>query len=533
MTSTSITAPAPLGAVERRLEKIHMQPVTAVAIVAALIVLVGDSQSLALIPLVGAMTAEYHLTAAQSPLVLSILSIVGAGAVPVLTRVAERISLRGFLIIGLAIATVGNLLCAVAPGFTLLLIGRLVLGLSAAAPISIALMREKSRDVHGTNRGMGLITAAIGLGVAISFLMGGTVLQLNGSVSVVFWIMALLAAISLVGAWILVPDFKLKAKQHIDYAGAVLLIIGLTAIAVGISYGADWGWVSAETLGVLIGGVVVMALWVWVELTVKEPLIDLRITFKQTTVPAYVSAGLYSALAIMSNLAVTTFAQIPAEALKPFGPLAYGLTDWGHSVLESAMFLMPTAFFVLFGGFIMGPIMTRLGLKQTMISGGLLTIIGFAFLAIWHSTWWENMLGMAIWGFAFALGYSAANAAYLHAAKDKEASLFSAAGTMVFASIGSFGAVVFSAVLAGNLLIHQLPAATAAAALKASPALATLPSAGAFTWAWIVCAIGGGILLVLAFVHKNSEYQGGLTEELLLTSSEVTGAPEKNAVIDD
>jgi predicted MFS family arabinose efflux permease len=139
---TTTTSVAQLTGVDRRLAALHIKPVNAVAIVAAMIVFVGDAQALALIPLANTMAKEYGLTPSETSLVLAILGLVGAGFLPVLTRLAERISLRTFLLFGVALVAVGNAICALAPGFTMLLIGRGIIGFSAAMPIALALVRE-------------------------------------------------------------------------------------------------------------------------------------------------------------------------------------------------------------------------------------------------------------------------------------------------------------------------------------------------------------------------------------------------------
>ena len=115
----------------------------------------------------------------------------------------------------------------------------------------------------------------------------------------------------------------------------------------------------------------VTIIWVGVELNVKEPMIDLRRTFRRYTVPAYILGGLFAAVAIISNLAVTSygefnpkpFAGIPALA----EPLGYG---WGLIVLETSLFLMPTAFFIFLGGFTVGRLITKIGVKTTFIIAG-------------------------------------------------------------------------------------------------------------------------------------------------------------------
>ncbi|WP_243062216.1 MFS transporter [Humibacter sp. RRB41] len=476
------------------------------AVVAALIVLVGDSQALALIPLLGVMSEEFHLTASQATVVLAILGIVGAGALPVLTRLAERVSLRRFLLLGVAMTTLGNVLCALAPGFTLLLIGRIVLGLSAAIPISLALVREKSTDAHGTNRGLGLVTAAVGVGVAFSFLLGGTVLQLQGSVHTVFWVMAVLAALTFVVGWILVPDYRVQSRTRIDYLGAALLIVGLTLIAVAISYASEWG--SGAVLALVIG-FVAMGGWVWWELSVSSPMIDLRRTFRRSAVPAYFAAGLFAAVAIISNLAVTSYAEFTPVPGVP--ELDYG---YGYIVLMASLFLMPTAFFILFGGFFVGRVITRIGIKTSFFIAGALTVVGFTFMALGHSEIWQNAVGMGIWGIAYALGSTTANAAFLHAAKDSEASLFSAAATTVTGTIGSLAAPVFTAVLYATAVV-----------VPVNGAKVSVPTAQSYTNLWWVLAAAGVVMLLMAVLHKTVQYQGGTEPQTVIAPDATTGAP--------
>lgn len=502
--------------IELRLAKLHIRPVTAVAVVAALIVLVGDSQALALIPLLGEMATEYRLSPAEATIALAILGIVGAGALPVITRLAERVSLRFFLLLGVALTVVGNLLCAIAPGFTLLLIGRGVLGLCAAAPISLALVREKATDAKSTNRGLALVTGAVGISVAISFLLGGTVLELHGSVHTVFWIMAALAALTLVAAWILVPDYRAESHERVDFVGAALLIVGLTLVAIAISYLGEWG--SAAIL-VLLVGLVVIATWVVVELRVKTPMIDIRRTFRRSTVPVFFLAGLFAAVAIISNLAVTSYAEFAPVPGVP--QLDYG---YGYIVLMASLFLMPTAFFIFVGGFVVGHIITRIGIKTSLFIAAGLTLVGFTFMALGHSEIWQNAVGMGLWGIAYALGFTTANAAFLHAARDKEASLFSAAASTVTGTVGSLAAPIFTAVLYASAILVPVNGVKTA-----------VPTAASYSNLWWLLAIFGGIMLILTALHKTVKFQGGASseEEIVVASDSVSGTPTVEVLPDD
>ncbi|MCL2516215.1 MAG: MFS transporter [Microbacteriaceae bacterium] len=508
MDSLTVDAGAAPSAVERRLAAMHMRPTTAIAVITAMLVLVADSQALALVPLLNTMTEQYKLTAPQATIVLAIPALVAAGGVPVLTRVAERIGMRLFLLIGVIFTVVGNMLCAMAPGYGLLLTGRALLGFSAAVPIGIALLRESSKSEKQTNNGLAVITAAVGVSVAISFLLGGVILKLNGTVHTVFWVMAVLGAVAFVMAWVMAPDYQTKVKDPADVVGAILLVIALTAVAVYLSYGSTWHWTSGKGLTVLIVGLVVFAGWVWWELASKHPLIDIRKTFSRATVPAYFYVGLWGTIAVISNLAVTNYAEFnakmpiplpagsPAKSA-PLDALVKGVDyGFGDIVLTASLFLMPTAFFILLGGGVVGRIITKLGTKNSMFVASGLGILAFAFLAIDHTQQWENYVGMGIWGMSYALGFAAGSAAYVHAAKEGEGSLFAAAATVVTGTVGSLAAPVFTAVLYASAV---------------TLGTTQIPTVASYNNVWWVCALGAVIGLALVLMHKKREYQGDTT----------------------
>ncbi|NNC12068.1 MFS transporter [Planctomonas sp. JC2975] len=501
MTTTTLAS----AGVDRRLASLRIKPVNAVAIVAAMIVFVGDAQALALIPLTSTMEKEYGLSPSQASLVLAILGLVGAGFLPVLTRLAERISLRLFLLIGVALVAVGNAICALAPGFTLLLIGRGIIGFSAAMPIALALVREKADTEHSTNRALAVVTAAVGISVVFSFLLGGFILQIGGHVSTVFWVMAAVGLLTFLVGLVIVPDYRTTTRQRVDLLGAITLVVGLTLIAIGIGFAESWGGTG---LLVLIGGFVVMILWVVVELNVKDPMIDLRRTFRRYTVPAFILGGLFGMVAVISNLAVTMygefnpepFSKVPALA----GPLGYG---WGLIVLQTSLFLMPTAFFILIGGFTVGRIITKIGVKTTFAIASICTIVAFTLMALLHDQVWANAVGMGIWGIAYALGSTAANAAVLHAAKNTEGAHFSAASSTIVATIGSLAAPIFTAILYAFAITVPIPDG------KGGTIPTQIPTVTSYENTYWTLVIFGVLMLVFTVLHKTQKFRNKTVEE--------------------
>lgn len=468
--------------VERRLERVPLSTDTVIALFGCLVVFVGDTQSLSLIPLLSQVEKQYAMTPTQASWTLSALTIAGAASVPTLTRLGDRFGMRRLVLLGLTMGVLGNLLSAVAPGMAVLVIGRAVLGISAALPLTYALLRERSPAAHGTNRGVGIITAAVGFGVALSFLLSGLVIQSHGSVRTVFWVMTGLALIALIAGWVILPDTATRRREDIDYLGSAGVAAGLICIVLAVSEANSWGWSSAGIIGLFAAGIVIFAAWVAVELRSDHPMINVRLTFRRTTTPAFIVCGLCSFLAIYSNLGAATYLETPRL-------VGYGL---GASVLTTGFYLCPIAVSVMIGGSIAAAVIRRLGTKWTMALGGVIIAADFFWFAAAHSAGWEYIVANCFWGLGYSLAFSAGNSAYLLAARDGEAAMFSSANTVITTGVAGLGASIFATVLTSKF-IPRTP----------------IPSPDVYTRIWLIAAGAGVAIVILALASASSTFKGG------------------------
>ena len=481
-----------ISAVDRRLASTRLEIETAIAVLGGMILLVVDAWGLSLIPLVSNLEKTYSLSPSQASWTLSVAGLVAAGCVPTVARLGDRLGMRRLVLASMTLGVVANVICAVAPGFGLLLFGRAILGVSAAIPLVYAILRARGTSAARVTRGVAILSAAAGVGVAVSYLLSGLTIQANGSVRTVFWVIAALAAVSLLLAWFYLPDSHIRSTEPIDWVGAVGVSIGLVGIVLAITEGNTWGWTTSGTLGSLIGGIVVLGLWAIYETRKSSPLINIRRIINRTAVPCFLVIGLLGTLVIYGNLAQATYLELPTIT-------GYGL---GLTVLQSALVLCTISVALMIGGLASHPVITRLGPRPVMVVSSVVITANFLFLALSHSGIWQFVVWDFIWGFAFGFIYTAANAAFLHDATPAEAAMYSSANTVIASAVGGIGPAIFTAVLTSRFIPHT-----------------PIPDPVVFKNMWIYATVGSAVMIAISLLVRRPQFVA--TEP----AAEVAGVP--------
>jgi MFS family permease len=479
MTNVTTIPPTATGA-ERRLQATGMTLETAVGIVGCLIILVADSQSLSLVPLVPLLEKQYSLSATQASWALSSLVLVGAAWAPTLTRLGDKLGMRRLVLAGLAMSVLGNLLSAVSVNFPMFVASRAILGLSAAVPLIYAILRVRSASERRTNIGVGILSTATGFGTATSFLLSGIIIQANGSIRTVFWAMTALSVVALALSWWILPDGPRNSAQTIDWLGAFGVSAGLVCIVLAVTQGNAWHWSSPTIIGLFVGGAAIFALWALWEYRIPNPLINVRRVFKRTPVAAFVMVGLFGAIGIYTNLTEATYLEMPSV-------VGYGFSQ---TVLQVAYVMCAIAVAAVVGGLLSGPVITRLGPRKVLLMSGALTAIDFFLLAFAHGQIWQFVLSNIVWGAAFGFGYAAAYATFLQVAAPGEAAMYSSASTVFGAAVSGIGPGIYAVILTGASVIPHTQ----------------VPVAGAFRSLYIVAGCAGAAIFLLALLVRRYRF---------------------------
>ncbi|MFG2961023.1 MFS transporter [Streptomyces sp. NPDC048291] len=342
------------------------------------------------------IAAHFHTTQAGWLLTASLLF--GAVASPLLGRLADLYGKRRVLLAALGIGWLGSLVAATAPGYGLLIVGRLLQGaLIACLFLSYSLIR----DVYPPRTvplAVSICTGGLGLAAVITPFLNGWLLDTWGWRSVfvfdLIWVTVMAVAIPLT-----TPESPVRATARLDLLGALLLGGGAAAVLVAVSFGPQWGWGSARTLLLGLLGLVMLAGWLVSARRVSRPLVDLAVLARRPIVAAAVVSGL------VYGTSVVTASLLPIMSMTP--RVAGGDYGLGLSATGFARVASPNAAAIVVGGLLVGLLVRRVGARALLGAGLLVFTVGALLLAFSHGTVGATAFGAAVAGVGTGLGYAA------------------------------------------------------------------------------------------------------------------------------
>ena len=261
----------------------------------------------------------------------------------------DRFGRKGVLISGLALFAAGALLSAVAPNLIVLLLGRAITGVGAAAilPNTLAVLLHA---VPAERRGptIAVWASMTGIGGVVGNVGGGAVLA-TGSWRWLFAV-AVPVALLLVGFVARIAPVSGRHNRRLDPVGTLLLTAASVALLVGIVQGPEAGWASPIVIAGFAAAAALFTAWTLVELRVEHPLLDPRL---------FRIAGLRSACLGMTAIFFGMFALFYVNA----SYLQYGK---GYSTLETGLGILPLTLPVILGARHVDRLVQRIGLDLTI-----------------------------------------------------------------------------------------------------------------------------------------------------------------------
>ena len=407
----------------------------------------------------GASLESLEWTVNAYTLTFAVLLLTGAA-------LGDRFGRRRMLSLGIGIFTAGSVAAALAPSIEMLNLARAVQGLGGAIVLPLTLT-VLSAAVPPEKRGvaLGAWGGISGLAVALGPVVGGAIVQ-GISWQWIFWLNVP------IGIALIPLALTRLAESHgpagkLDLPGLGLSAAGLFGIVWGLVRGNAQGWGSAEIVGALIAGAVLLVAFVAWEVRAEHPMLPMRFFRNRTfslanTASLFMFFGMFGSIFLLSQ---------------------FFQTVQGYSPLGSGMRVLPWTLAPMFVAPIAGALSDKISGKTLIGSGLALQALGLAWLGLISTptTPYAEFVGPFILaGVGMGLFFAPVANVVLSSVRPAEEGQASGANNAIRELGGVFGVAVLASVFAslggyqsGNAFVDGMnPAILVGAAVVAVGAVA-------------------------------------------------------------
>jgi len=295
----------------------------------------------------------FHVSATTVQWLSTGFMLVNGVLIPVTAFLMKRFSTRQLFISSMLLLLVGSIFCAVAPNFSILLIGRMIQ--AAGAGIIMPLMMSIVMFIFPVEKrgsAMGLIGLAMIFAPAIAPTLSGFVIEYV-SWRWLFIGLIILVSIVLILAFKYLVNITESSKAKLDVISVVLSTIGFSLVLYGFSNAGSHGWSDPVVLTTIIAGILVLVLFTVRQLRSTDPLLNLRV-FQNST---FTMTSLINILVTMMLYADMILLPI------------YLQTGRGFSAFDAGLLLLPGALVNAFLSPVTGKLYDQYGAKLLFIIG--------------------------------------------------------------------------------------------------------------------------------------------------------------------
>lgn len=224
-----------------------------------------------------AFMQDFDITASMAQWVTTTFMMVNGIMIPVTAFLIQKFTTRALFLTAMALFTVGTLICALAPIYPVLLLGRVIQ--AASGGMIMPLMQTILFVIFPLNKrgtAMGTFGLVIAFAPAIGPSLSGWIVD-HFPWQVLFYMMLPVAVVVLVIAYFTLRNVTERTYPRLDILSIVLSSFGFGGLLFGFSVAGDAGWASLQALLSLIIGVSALVLFIRRQLKLDEPILEFRV----------------------------------------------------------------------------------------------------------------------------------------------------------------------------------------------------------------------------------------------------------------
>jgi EmrB/QacA subfamily drug resistance transporter len=355
-------------------------------------------------------------------------------------RLGDLFGHRRLFLAGITLFTLASLACGLSTSQHMLEGARAVQGIGGAvvSAVAFSLIMFLFTEPAERAKAMGVFGFVMAGGGSLGVLLGGV---LTDSLD---WHWIFLVNLP-IGIAVLVLSLRLLPSEHVapanrrvDVAGAVTVTLSLMLAVYAIVNGNQNGWTSAETLGLLGGAVVLLALFLTIESRVEAPLMPLRI-FKLRSVATSNIVGVLWAAAMFAWFFISA---LYLQLVLGYSPLKVGLAFLPANLIMGAFSIGLSAKLVM-----------RFGIKRPLSAGLLIAAVGlvlFARAPVDGSFVVDVLPAMILLGIGAGMAFNPVLLAAMSEVAPEESGLASGVVNTAFMMGGALGLAVLASLAASR-----------------------------------------------------------------------------------
>ncbi|MGA8943086.1 MAG: DHA2 family efflux MFS transporter permease subunit [Thermoactinomyces sp.] len=303
---------------------------------------------------------DFGVTASTAQWLLTGYMLVNGILVPLTAYLVDRFGARQLFLASMIFFTAGSLVCAMAPDFSVMLIGRLVQAVGAGILMPLVMVITLyifPPEVRG--KGMGIFGLGMIFAPAIGPTLAGWIIE-NYDWRLLFYAMTPLGVIVIIVAFFLLKNsLQKETKPEFDFRGAVTSSLGVGLLLYGLSEAGNREWSDPVIVAALAVGVFFIGLFVVQQYRSRHPMLDFSVfRFDMFTLSNIINV-------------IVTMAMFSGMFLLPI----YLQNLRGFTAFESGLLLLPGAIIMGIMSPVSGTLFDKVGPRPLTTVGLLITAV--------------------------------------------------------------------------------------------------------------------------------------------------------------
>ncbi len=305
--------------------------------------------------------AKLHANVSQLQWVVGGYALTFASLMLMCGSLGDNFGRKKVMLIGVVIFCGGSIICAVSVNPSELVIGRIIMGVGAAAsePGTLSMIRQIYPERRARARALGAWAAVSGMALAMGPIIGGVLVGI-WSWRAVFWFNLVFGAVALVIAAIALPESVNDARKSVDFAGFFFTAVVLGTATFACIQGELTGYASGWVITLFIVSFLTIPFFYVAEKRATNPMLEMGFFRRRSfTGSAFIAFASY-----FSIFSIFFFVALYLEVVT-------SLSDYGL-----ALDFLPLLAGIVLASLYTGRLVGRIGSRIPMTVGCLLAALG-------------------------------------------------------------------------------------------------------------------------------------------------------------